>query len=444
MPSISGLADDSQNSGVLRIGISWIPSMPVSFLTDDQRNRYGRYAGEPTTEQLARFFHLDDTDRGLIAACRGDHNRLGFALQLCTIRFLGTFLEDPREVPSAVVNYVAHQLAIDNPASHAQYCAGEQRWEHAAQIRASCGYQDFLTWSVQFRLNRWLYALCWTGTSRPSVLFDRATTWLVSRKVLLPGVSVLERLVARVRSRVQERLWHSLIAGLPPHSRNRLEELLTTPPGERKSQLERLRTGPVLRSGPELVRALRRLADVRDLTLDVPVTTRLPRTRVLELARFASTAKVTAVERMPPERRTAMLVAFISTLEATAQDDALEVLEIVLTDIFSEAAAAAKKARLRTLKDLDAAALQTANVTRIVLDPQIGDSDIRQAVFRMMSRTDLESSIQQIENIVRPPEDVYYRELRGSYRRVRRFLPTLLRTVTFGASPAGVCQGKPG
>lgn len=410
--------------------------MPVSFLTEDQRNRYGQYAGEPSAEQLARFFHLDNTDRGLMAACRGDHNRLGFALQLCTIRFLGTFLEDLRTVPSVVVNYVAHQLAIDDPSSHAQYCAGEQRWEHAAQIRTRCGYQDFLTWPVQFRLNRWLYALCWMGTSRLSVLFDR-TTWLVSHKVLLPGVSVLERLVARLRSRVQERLWRSLIAGLSLHSRDRLEELLATPPGERKSQLERLRTGPVLRNAPELVRALRRLANVRELTLDVSVTVHLPRIRVLDLARFAATAKVTTIERMPVERHTAMLVAFISTLEATAQDDALEVLEIVLADIFSEAATAAKKATLRTLKDLDAAALQTANVTRIVLDSQIGDGDIRQAVFRMMSRIDLEASVQQIENIVRPPEDVYYKELQGSYRRVRRFLPALLRTITFGASPAG-------
>jgi hypothetical protein len=61
------------------------------------------------------------------------------------------------------------------------------------------------------------------------------------------------------------------------------------------------------------------------------------------------------------------------------------------------------------------------NVTRIVLDSQIGDDEIRQAVFKMMSRTDLEASVQQIENIVRPPEDVYYRELRGSYRRVLAF-----------------------
>jgi len=131
------------------------------------------------------------------------------------------------------------------------------------------------------------------------------------------------------------------------------------------------------------------------------------------------------------------LVAFVSTLEATGQDDALDVLVIVLTDIFSEASKAGIKARLRTLKDLDAAAVQAAVVTKVVLDPNVADSEIRQAVFKLMSRADLELSIQQIDSLVRPPEDVYYNELRTSYRRVRRFLPALLQTVKFGASPAG-------
>src|SRR5215831_12977040 len=193
--------------------------MPVSFLTEQQRNRYGRFDGELTPEQLTRYFHLDDRDRRLVSSHRGDHNRLGFAIQLCAARFLGTFLEDLSDVPTGVINCLDRQLHIEQLSCFFLYRDNETRWDHAAEIRRHCSFRDFTDPGAQFRLNRWLYALCWTGTDRPGVLLDRATTWLIAQKVLLPAVTTLEPHVARLRSRVEERVWSMLAAAASPGTR---------------------------------------------------------------------------------------------------------------------------------------------------------------------------------------------------------------------------------
>ena len=84
--------------------------MPVSFLSPAQRDSYGQYLGDPSTQELARYFHLDDSDHTQIVEKRGDANRLGFALQLTTVRFVGTFLDDPTAVPPAVLATMSRQL----------------------------------------------------------------------------------------------------------------------------------------------------------------------------------------------------------------------------------------------------------------------------------------------------------------------------------------------
>jgi TnpA family transposase len=95
--------------------------MPVEFLTDDEAAAYGRYADAPSQAELEKIFFLDDEDRALVARRRGDHMKLGFALQLVTVRYLGLFLEDPLDVPAVVAGFVAGQLGIADPSCVKRY-----------------------------------------------------------------------------------------------------------------------------------------------------------------------------------------------------------------------------------------------------------------------------------------------------------------------------------
>ena len=141
--------------------------MPVSFLSPAQRDSYGQYLGDPSTQELARYF-----------------------------------LDDPTAVPPAVLATMSRQLGIDTTTDLTGYRDGKWRFAHAAQIRTEHGYRDLADRAAGFSLTRWLYAQCWTGTERPSALFDRATTWMLAHKVLLPGATTLERFVAKLRHRV--------------------------------------------------------------------------------------------------------------------------------------------------------------------------------------------------------------------------------------------------
>ena len=137
-----------------------------------------------------------------------------------------------------------------------------------ALIRERFGYRDFaLDGRARFKLTRWLYALCWAGDDRPSLLIDRATAWLSGNKILLPGIGTIERLVAQVRRRASRRAWRILAAALTHEQRLRIDACSMPNAARSPTTLEYLRATPIRRSPTELVRCLERLDAIRARTI---------------------------------------------------------------------------------------------------------------------------------------------------------------------------------
>jgi TnpA family transposase len=369
---------------------------------------------------------------------REDHIRLGFALQLGTVRFLGTFLTDPTDVPPGVVTYMSRQLRIADPSCLPRYLDRRvTRHEHAQDLQRRYGYRDFHAPREVFRLVRWLYTRAWLSAERPSVRFDLTTARLVEHKVLLPGVTVLERLVASIRDHAAARLWQRL-APLPNADQQaRLEALVQVPDGARLSPLDRLRRAPTRVSGPALAAACHRLEEIRTIGVSALAFDHLPPNRLRDLARYGAAARAQAIARMAPDRRLAILLAFAHAFEVMAMDDALDLLDLVITEIVHAAESEGQKERLRTLRDLDTAALQLWEAIQLLLDEQIADAAVRSQTFAQIPRQRLVDAGTQVETLARPPDDHYYPELVDRYRRVRLFLPALVRTVAFDGTQAG-------
>jgi DNA-directed RNA polymerase subunit RPC12/RpoP len=93
-----------------------------------------------SSEDLNRFFLLSDRELTILKQLRAEHNRLGFALQLCCLRYLGFFPEE-LQLPKPVVNYVAQQLQLIPELLVFYGKRSSTQREHQRKIQALLGYR---------------------------------------------------------------------------------------------------------------------------------------------------------------------------------------------------------------------------------------------------------------------------------------------------------------
>ena len=208
----------------------------------------------PTDEAaLLRHCTLSDDDIEHIRVRRGGHNRLGFALQLCAFLYPGRLLVVGETIPLNVLRFIAAQLGMRAEDLDGYAVREETRREHLAEIRRSYGYRMFSGRCAR-DLKVWFENEAEAVRSNEG-LARRFVEECWRRQVILPGLSVLERLCAGALVAAERRIETRIAAGLDDAMRVRLDRLLT-PAAYRGSRRRRepVRLVAPVRGGPELGR----------------------------------------------------------------------------------------------------------------------------------------------------------------------------------------------
>lgn len=154
----------------------------------------------PATElELARYYTLDARDLTLIRQRRGAHNRLGFALQLCYLRYPGQALS-AETIPSAgILTFLAQQLGVP-PDVWSEYARrDETRREHALELQAAFGYRPFTV--LEYRRHRGLLTELALRTNKAIVIAQELLETLRTARIIVPPAGVIDRCCAEALAR---------------------------------------------------------------------------------------------------------------------------------------------------------------------------------------------------------------------------------------------------
>jgi hypothetical protein len=152
-------------------------------------------------EELFRFFTLSPADLAFVdpGRGRGPADRLGIAIALCTLPWLGFVPDRVVTAPPVAVARLADQLRVDGTEIGSYGRRAQTRTDHLRLVAQYLGWRAAGVLEVK-ELDEFLLARAMEHDS-PTLLFRLGGEYLISARVIRPGpVSMVERIAPRPRA----------------------------------------------------------------------------------------------------------------------------------------------------------------------------------------------------------------------------------------------------
>jgi len=402
-----------------------------TLLSPAQRARF--FALPSQGHDLIAHYTLSPDDLALINRKRRSENRLGFAVQLCLMRFPGRALGPGEVPPASIVAYIAEQIGLDHNLMRDYARREKTRREHLVELENILGYRT-ITKEDHRTLSASLMPTA-LQTENVEALIPELLEILRRRRILIPVPATVERIALDCLNQARKTVFRGLTADLTREQRAGLDQLLTIKPGTRMSYIAWLRLPPNAPVAGNFIKLIERFEFLQSLGIERERALRIHRNRMLLLSREGEIMTRQHILDLEDDRRYAMLVAIVLELMVRLTDDTIDMFDRMLGSMFAKSLQRKAERFHAGGKVIIERMGLLARVVRAVLETKGTAVDPLAAVASIIPLEQLFPALEEAEKIVATEDFDCLGVMIEHYHTIRSVTPRLLGTFEFSGAP---------
>ena len=387
-----------------------------------------------TEEELIRYYTFSENDLSIIRQRRGPANRLGFAVQLCYMRYPGVMLAVDDEPFLPLLRLVSTQLKVQLEAWGDYGQRAETRREHLIELQSIFGYQPFTMRHYRPSVHS-LDELAWQ-TDKGIVLATELVGGLRRRSVLLPSPGVIDRICAEAIIRANRRIYETLSEPLSDTHRHRFDDLLKRRDNSKVTRLAWLRQSPAKPNSRHMLEHIERLKAWQALDLPPGIERLIHQNRLLKIAREGSQMTPADLAKFESQRRYATLVALAIESISTVIDEIIDLHDRILGKLFNDAKKKHQQQFQASGKAINAKVHLFGRIGQALIDAKQTGDDPFAAIEAVMSWDAFAESVTEAQKLAQPEDFDFLHRIGESYATLRRYAPEFLAVLKLRAAPA--------
>lgn len=404
-----------------------------TILSTAQRASFEILSTEPS--ELAKHYTLSPEDLVLIRKRRRSMNRLGFAVQLCLIRYPGRTLRSRENPPQLFIEFIAEQIGCE-ACNFSEYASRDQtRREHVAFLIAEFKLSTF-TDAHFLEISQWLVPVAFENP-KSIFLVEAVLNELRHRRILHPPMTHIERIISKAETEADRRVFREINDSLSDEHFKALDKWLIPEDGIWHSRMSWARQ-PVGRPCPANVLAiLERITEINLLDLPEKKLHDLPKYRQYQLSREGRKMSVQNLRELLDERRYSVITIALLDIRCSLIDEAISMHDQIVGRLIRRSQQKHADQFQGDAKRIKRVINTFTILTKALTFAKESGENSLEIIEKNISWEDLKAISEDAEDLIQPKRLNHLHFVQAHYPQIRRYAPALIEEFDFQAATAG-------